>query len=421
MFRKFLSASLLCILMQNASAQLDSAKLSQGWSYKFSGFVDPQFYMDTREVVSAREEQMLFYPSPKVYDADSNDINDKASNNMLAITARIGLKIDAPSVFNAKVFGYVEGDFTGATNEGINMLRLRHAYINMRWEKSNLLLGQYWHPMVAHEVMPGTRPLNMGVPFHPYSRYVQARYTQYFGKFELSGIASFQLDNKATGPEGGSTAYLRNGCIPELNAQLCYRSQNVLLGAMFNYVALQPRTFTVDKFEQKHKTDKLTTSTALSVFAKINTDQMSIRLQGIRGDNLFEQPMLGGYIESALNDDNEYEYTNFGTTTIWTDISRTKGQWRPGVFAGYGVNHDFGKTVDAGATVYGRGFDIDYLWRIQPRIGYYPTDYLNFFAEVEYTNVCYGKKMLNDDGSYHYESDYNVGNSRFVLAVVFNF
>ena len=414
-----------CLVAQPAFAQQDANTEAPKWTYKMSGFIDPQFWMDTREVVSAREEQMLFYPAPKKLDADGNDINAQPSNNALAITARIGMKIGAPDLLNAKISGYLEGDFTGATNDGINMLRLRHAYINMRWEKSNLLLGQYWHPMVAHEVMPGTRPLNMGIPFHPYSRYVQARYTQYLGGLELSGIASFQLDNKAVGPDGGSTAYLRNSCIPELNAQLCYRADNLLLGAMFNYVLLQPRT-SVDIYfphndtdgKETYKTDTKIGSTAVSVFGKLNVGELSFRFQGIYGDNLVEQGLMGGYIEKQNVE--KYEYSNFGTTTFWVDLGRTKGVCRPGLFAGYGMNNNFGDEVDNNASVYGRGFDIEYVWRVQPRVGFYPSDYLNFFAEVEYTNAAYGKK-IEDAGKYHYESDYNVGNYRFIVAAVLNF
>ena len=410
-----------------------NAEAAPKWTYKMSGFVDPQFWMDTREVVSAREEQMLFYPAPKKLDADGNDVNAQPSNNALAITARIGMKIGAPDALNAKISGYLEGDFTGATNDGINMLRLRHAYINMRWEKSNLLLGQYWHPMVAHEVMPGTRPLNMGIPFHPYSRYVQARYTQYFGGLELSGIAAFQLDNKAVGPDGGSTAYLRNSCIPELNAQLCYRTDNLLLGAMFNYVLLQPRTYIDVQFYDytgtpvepvnRFKTDTKIGSTAVSVFGKLNISELSFRFQGIYGDNLTEQGLMGGYIETkSITDYKKYEYSNFGTTTFWVDLGRTKGVCRPGLFAGYGRNNNFGDEVDKNATIYGRGFDIEYVWRVQPRVGFYPTDYLNFFGEVEYTNAAYGKRVTDQTtGKYHYESDYNVGNYRFIVAAVLNF
>ena len=237
----------------------------------------------------------------------------------------------------------------------------------------------------------------------------------------MSGIAAFQLDNKAVGPDGGSTAYLRNSCIPELNAQLCYRTDNLLLGAMVNYVLLQPRTYvTVTDEYRDYKTDTKIGSTAISVFGKLNVSELSFRFQGIYGDNLTEQGLMGGYIESALGDDNKYSYSNFGTTTFWVDLGRCKGVCRPGLFAGYGRNNSFGDDIDATATVFGRGIDIEYVWRVQPRVGFYPTDYLNFFGEVEYTNAAYGKRVDNE-GKYHYESDYNVGNYRFIVAAVLNF
>ncbi|MBP5366790.1 MAG: hypothetical protein J6Y82_12870 [Bacteroidales bacterium] len=416
--------SFLTLLSALSVAQISVAQASaddnSGWDYKISGFIDPQIHYDTREIVGGREEQMLFYPAPKVLDADGNDINASGSINMLTITARAGAKITAPDMLGAKVFGYLEGDFTGSTNEGINMLRLRHAYINMRWAKSGLLLGQYWHPMVAHEVMPGTRPLNMGIPFHPYSRYVQGKYTYYAGKVELSGIASFQLDNKSVGPKGGSTEYQRNSGVPELNAQLVYRGDVAYLGAMFNYVVLKPRTFTVDALGNKHKTDVLYGSSAFSVFGKFTFDEWNVRFQAIYGNNLYEQCLMGGYIESGLKSNNEYDYDDFGTTTFWIDMSKNKGLCRPGIFAGFGKNNQFGDKISSAATVYGRGIDIENVWRIQPRLAFFPNKTLNFFAEWEYTVANYGKQEAHGD-YYKYVSDYSVANSRFIAAAVFNF
>ena len=307
-----------------------------GWSYKFSGTIDPQAFYDTREVVSAREEQLLFYPAPIVLDADGNDLNAQPSLNMLTTTARLSLAVKAPDVGKAKMTGYLEGDFTGSTNDGINMFRLRHAYLNMRWEKSNLLIGQYWHPMVAHEVMPGTRPLNMGVPFHPYSRYVQARYSYFIDKYEFTATASFQLDNKMLGPEGSSTVYLRNSCLPELNAQVCHRADNLLLGLMYNYVLLQPRT----KTELGLKTNTRFGSEAISLFGKYEFKNYSLRFQTIYGDNLYDQLLIGGYIETP-NIYGTYDYEPFGCATLWLDFGRSKGFCRPGIFGGYGRNIDF--------------------------------------------------------------------------------
>ncbi|MCQ2976060.1 MAG: hypothetical protein MJ211_14760 [Bacteroidales bacterium] len=411
----------LAVQCSIAQTEINNSAKESGWSYKIQGFIDPQVHYDTREIVSGREEQMLFYPAPKNLDADGNDLNAKGSLNMLTITARIGMKINAPDMLGAKVFGYIEGDYTGSTNDGINMLRLRHAYVDMKWDKDELLVGQYWHPMVAHEVMPGTRPLNMGVPFHPYSRYVQTKYTRYFNKIELNAIAAFQLDNKAVGPNGASTEYLRNSCLPELNAQLVYRGDNVYLGAMYNYVLIQPRTFTTDNLGAKHKTDTKIGSSAFSIFGKILSENLDFRFQAIYGDNFYEQCLIGGYIETPKFNSSDYSYKNFGTTTIWADFSKRTGVCRPGIFVGFGKNNSFGDDFDNSEMIYGRGIDINNLYRIQPRIGFYPTKALNFFVEYELTTVDYGKRVDKMNNLYYYESDYKVSNSRFIMAVVFNF
>lgn len=403
------------------SQTIDSSSNSSGWKYKVSGIVDPLLYYDTRQVVGAREDELLFYPAPIVLDANGEDLNAVPNLNMLAITARLGLRVTAPDVLNAKVSAYVEGDFTGSTNAGINMFRLRHAFINMKWRRSDLLMGQFWHPMVVHEIMPNTRPLNMGVPFHPFSRFVQLRYVYRLGRFDLAATASFQLDNKFDGPLGANTEYLRNSRIPELNAQIFYRHHGLMLGLMYNYVVLQPRTVVTDAAGVSYKTNTMFSSHAMSVFGKYDFRGWRVGFQGIRGDNLYDQLMMGGYIESPFDVEHKrYYYEPFGCATAWVDFGRTRGLVRPGLFVGYGENTSFGEEVSGGSSVYGRGFDIDYLWRVQPRIGVCPVSYLNFYFEVEYTNARYGERVVDGD-TYRYSSSYNVDNYRIMFTSVFFF
>ena len=44
---------MVCLMAQPAFAQQDANTEAPKWTYKMSGFIDPQFWMDTREVVSA--------------------------------------------------------------------------------------------------------------------------------------------------------------------------------------------------------------------------------------------------------------------------------------------------------------------------------------------------------------------------------
>ena len=101
---------------------------AQGFSLEWHGFVNPHYYADSRSVVGGREDMMLFYPKPVLLDSLGNDLNDGWQADMLAITARLGLKINGPEMLGAKTSAYIEGDFTGSTNATINDLRLRHAY-----------------------------------------------------------------------------------------------------------------------------------------------------------------------------------------------------------------------------------------------------------------------------------------------------
>ena len=152
----------------------------EGFHFDFHGFVNPHYYADSRSVVGGREDMMLFYPKPIVRDSLGHDINDGWQANMLAITARLNVRITGPEMLGAKTSAFVEGDFTGSTNATIDNLRLRHAYITLRWRRwvvddlyrtpHMLIMGQYWYPMVIHEIMPMTNPLNMGAPFHCYAR-----------------------------------------------------------------------------------------------------------------------------------------------------------------------------------------------------------------------------------------------------------
>ena len=80
--------------------------------------------------------------------------------------------------------------------------------------------------------------------------------------------------------------------------------------------------------------------------------------------------------------------------TVWLDIEKTTGHWRPGLFLGYAKNMDYGHHADALHT-FGRGHNIDYLWRLQPRLTYTTLTGLSFTGEAEYTYAGYDEPVAN--------------------------
>ena len=370
------------------------------FSLEWHGFVNPHYYADSRSVVGGREDMMLFYPKPIVRDSLGHDINDGWQADMLAITARLGLRINGPEMLGAKTSGYIEGDFTGSTNATINNLRLRHAYIDMSWEHHRLLAGQYWYAMVVHEIMPMTNPLNMGSPFHCYARQPQVRYS-YFptGNWELLAVAQWQLDNMSQGLLNGvpqsSTLFARHCLVPEMNAQLRYRAGGLFVGAAVNAKTIQPMVNTTDVASN----GTLYTSWTYSFFGSLKLGGITLKAQTLLNNSLYEGCSLGGYLMLAEN-----TYRDWHFNTVWFDVERNRGHWRPGLFLGYARNLDYGYT--AYQHCFGRGHNMEYLWRVQPRLTYLTGKGLSFTGEAEYTCAGYQEP---------------VGNLRLSLSMVYAF
>ena len=390
---------------------MGSLRAQSPFALEWHGFVNPHYYADSRSVVGGREDMMLFFPKPIVLDSLGRDINDGWQANMLAITARLGLRVKGPDMLGARTSAYVEGDFTGATNATINNLRLRHAYIQMDWLKRygveippslhhTLIVGQYWYPMVIHEIMPMTNPLNMGAPFHCYARQPQVRYEWISHGFNVVAAACWQLDNMSQGLLNGvpasSTLFARHSLVPELNLQLRYLTKHFFFGAAANLKTIQPQVVSVATMLQH---TELHSSFSWSVFGKYSGEAVTVKAQALLDNSLYEGCSLGGYLMLA---DSSFQDWHFNT--VWLDVEKNTGHWRPGLFLGYARNLDYGNTDFAHC--FGRGHDLEYLWRVQPRLTYKTLTGLDFTAEAEYTYAGYDKP---------------VGNLRLSLSMVYNF
>ncbi len=390
---------------------MGSLRAQSPFALEWHGFVNPHYYADSRAVVGGREDMMLFYPKPIVLDSLGSDINDGWQADMLAITARLGLRVKGPDMLGARTSAYVEGDFTGATNATINNLRLRHAYIQMDWLKRygveippslhhTLIVGQYWYPMVIHEIMPMTNPLNMGAPFHCYARQPQVRYEYISHGFNVVAAACWQLDNMSQGLLNGlpasSTLFARHSLVPELNLQLRYLTKHFFFGAAANLKTIQPQVVSVATMLQH---TELHSSFSWSVFGKYSGEAVTVKAQALLDNSLYEGCSLGGYLMLA-----DSTFRDWHFNTVWLDVEKNTGHWRPGLFLGYARNLDYGNTDFAHC--FGRGHDLEYLWRVQPRLTYKTLTGLDFTAEAEYTYAGYDKP---------------VGNLRLSLSMVYIF
>jgi len=385
------------------------------------GFVKNDMFWDSRQTLSAREGHFLLFPAPISLDPDGNDINAGANFNFLSIQSRLGVTVSGASVLNADISAKIEGDFFGQLNPNINLFRLRHAFIHMKWATTELLVGQYWIPMFVTDCFPGTVSFNTGVPFQPFGRSPQIRLTQTLGVAKLILIANSQRDYASRGPNPlaptstlTSNVFLRNSAIPELSMQAHIKAGDLLLfGLGGSYKQITPQISTPLGYQTKE------TIGGYNAFAfmRLNFKPITIKAQGIYGQNIPDVLSIGGI---AISDSTDLErgfveYTTLNTLSAWMDISTNGEKVKVGLFAGYSKN--LGAKDKIIGPMYGLGTSIESIYRLSPRVSY-QINKLRFAFEGEYTNASYGGSY----DEYGVPQDLSpVGNLRLLFSSYFFF
>jgi len=406
----------------------------------FTGLIKTDFLYDTRQTVNLREGSLLFYPEPVKPDADGNDINAKSTFNILAIQTKVTMNITGPDALGAKTSGLIEAEFFGNVNPNINVFRLRHAYIKLNWPKTEVLIGQYWHPMYESLCNPEVISADAGLPFKVYARNPQLRLSQNLGKLKFILSAMTQIDFASNGPDGPSPKYLRYSVLPELNFQLQYmvkdevKGTEFLIGAGIDYLMLTPALSSeivlqksVDSVENgvvvhynaitaTYQTNSHSQGISATLFTKIRLPSITFKLGGIYSDNGYALSLIGGYAVRSITDSEKkfVDYANIRTFATWMDMSTNGTKWQAGAFGGFSEN--LGAGTEVIGPYYSRGSNIDYLYRISGRFIFIANKF-RFGPEIEYTVAAYGK--INEKASV-YDSE-EVGNLRILLGVVYCF
>jgi hypothetical protein len=404
----------------------------------FSGYVKTDIFFDTRQTNGLRDGQFLLLPEPKKPDADGKDINAKPAYNFLSIQTRFAVGVSGPEALGAKPSAYVEAEFFGNSNPNINTFRLRHAWVKLNWTHTELMVGQWWHPMFVPECSPNTVSFNTGAPFVVFSRNPQIKLTQHFGKFSLAFTMLSQVDFMSDGPDGANTKYIRNSVIPESDLQFQFLTVNeangveFLCGAGINWQRLLPRlsstmtlspaydtvingkVFHHEAVTATYKTDATSSAMAYNAYAKLKLRYVTFKIGGEYGGNNNAYTMLGGYAVKAVTDPTRgfVDYSNIRSFAAWAEFQTNSAKLQPGLFLACGKNLGAGETVIG--PYYARGSNIDYAYRISPRL-IFNVHKFRLAGELEYTVAAYG--TTNEKGYVSNASE--VGNLRFLLGVYY--
>ncbi len=382
---------------------------------RFNGYVKNDAFFDSRQNVTAREGHFLLWPKPEAPDANQQDVNAQSNFNILAVQSRISGTITGPEALGAETSGKIEGDFFAQANDNINLFRLRHAYVRLSWENTQLLTGQFWNPMFVTSCFPGTVSFNTGVPIQPFSRNPQVRLTQNFGDFEIIAAALAQRDYPSRIDKAVSSRFLRNSGTPDMHLQVHYNRAKLNMGAGMAYKTIVPRLVT----EEEIKTNNTVDGLSAIAFARLSLNPITIKIQAVSGQNATDVLQISGFaVESIQDDTDKRSYLPLRNMSLWADIHTNGGPFQFGVFAGYTKNRGTKQNIiNDPDLIMGFGKNIASLYRISPRI-LYKAGKLKFGLEGEYTSATFG------DGYNQKAIPINthaVGNMRVLLSTYYHF
>lgn len=390
---------------------------------EFSGFLRLDYFVDTRLNSESLDGLFIFYPLPVKPDENGNDINAAGGVNFLAMATRLRTNIAMPGVFNAKPSVLIEADFTGLSNN-VHM-RFRHAFAKFSWDSgSELNLGLTWHPMFVTEVFPYVASLNTGAPFQSFYRSPQITFKQSFSSFKLILSAITQSDNRNVGPDApaGSSKLLRHAMVPNLHAQLQFASGPITAGVAADYKNLRP-LLSVKSLNQvparEYVTNERIVGLSYMAYLKYQSGMFTAKFKGMYGQNLSEHLLLGGYAVSAIDSlTGSLKYTPVNHAFAYANFTYGKS-FMPGIFLGYAKNLGASSNVVPDSKrVYGRGMDIDYLYRISPNVTIRRKNF-SVMGEVEYTVASTGQ--IDVSGKAKVANGRETANTRFLVMIQYDF
>ncbi len=413
--KKIILLTVLSLSLQPSFNQEQTEKKVQG---KIYGYAMWNGFFDTRKSREARDGELYFYPLKQELDINGHDLNAVNKINMLALNTRIGFKVEGFEALGAQGVSQIEADFFGTNQDNINLMRIRHANIQLNWERSALLTGMYWHPVIVDEMIPGNVSFGAGAPFHSLNRAAQVRYTYKLTQnVKITGAAIVNTYHRSAGPYEAQ----RNSAKPELFAQISGSTgSDFLFGFSGSYKWLRPRTEIAlpGPGNYRLKTEKELGSFYSHAFGMLKLNNFTIKVEGVYGQELSFLNMIGGYgkITGTDGDNGDYEYTNLNTLSLWLDASYKLGKWGFGFFAGrqslQGANDNYTSINSA------TNDDISQIYRLSPRI-VYSVDKLAFAFEYMLTGAIYGNTW--DEKHVVIEKNDPVVNNRTLLLVKYSF
>ncbi len=165
-----------------------------------------------------------------------------------------------------------------------------------------------------------------------------------------------------------------------------------------------------------NKTNEKSNALTANFFTKLKLPKVTMKIGGVYGGNCYAFNMTGGYAVKSTTDSLRgfVEYATITTASVWADFKTNGPKWSAGIYGGYSKN--LGAGTEVTGPYYSRGANIDYLYRVAPRL-VLTVSKLKIASELDYTVAAYGKTT----GKGMVSDSKEVGNLRILLGVYYYF
>ena len=383
---------------------------------KVYGFVSNDFFYNSRQNVEMVDGVIQLFPKPIELNTAGVDKNAVAQAEMISVDTRLGIDLTGAPILGAKSSGKIEADFAGF-GTSYYVFRIRQAFMKLNWEKTELLVGQTWHPLFG-SVVPTTFSANAGGPFQPFNRSPQVRVKESLSKtLSLTAAALYEMQYASQGPAGTSNTYMKNAIVPDFFVGLENKTKHWTLGVGADLKTIKPEPLN----------DATISSLSASAYAQYVNGKLQLKGKTTYGENLSDQLMLGGYGVSKYASDSAtvLSYTNLKSMNTWVNLvygTKLQVGLLLGAANNLGSSDNFDLRKGKKMTAYGYSFYdasqqvLDHLYRIAPQVSYNLSNF-KFGLEYDYTTASYG--AIQRDGSA--KNTYSVSNNRILASVMYIF
>ncbi len=380
--KKILIVSLFALGSLAASAQDKAVKA------EVYGFVRNYFTYDSRSCVQSNEGLFNMLPNAQKLNANGEDLNAIPSVRFLSITTRFGMNVTGPEIWGAKSSAKFESDFCGASSSSAFNLRIRQAYTKLAWERSDLLVGQAWHPM-AGDLMPEVFSLATGAPFNPFNRSPQVRYNYSpITSLTFTVAALYQFQYGSVGLDGKtSNVYSRNALVPELFVGMTAKGKYLSGGFGVNASTIAPRVVADNRLVN----ERLTSYSAMA-FGSLKVDDLTVRAKAVYGQNTSHMQQPTGFGIVGISDNGSCTYEPMQLGSAWITMMYGK-KLRYGFFAGWMKNYGSAGEKFMSLVVRNNA-GMDQAYRFSPIVTY-KVQNMQIGLEYEHTATAYGDYAID--------------------------